>query len=230
MKIENCFFFDIETVGTQKEYILDLLFPLKKKTPEDAPKNYKKEESIQSWIEKQYEELLETRENFVKEGALDIDTAEIVSIAWAIGNGEIRGRSGHPEKELLRSFITDWNTFQSKSRDGKSVGYNSINYDWAVIKRRMAILGLNSWVFIQPNMNRYYGEIDLMNVAYNFGYSAGKTKGLKILSAILGIKPLVEDVSGEDVINLTSEEILEYNMSDVYLTREIFRKFNGIYI
>lgn len=233
MNIRDCLFFDIEATGTKREDIIDLLYPLERKTADDAPKNYKKEESINNWIDREWEKTLQEREEFVKAGALDIDTAEIVSIAWAVGSGEIICAHSDDlggEKEVIRSFINSWNKFKSSNRDGNSVGYNSINYDWAVLRRRMSMLGLNAWVFIQPNMNRYYGEIDLMNVAYNFGYSVGKTKGLKTLAAILGIDPLVEDVDGSDVSILSKEELIEYNKSDVYLTREIFKKFNGVYL
>ena len=226
MNIEQCFFFDIETVGTTDQGIIDLLFPEPEhKTAEDAPKNYKKEEAIQAWIEREYEKDLQAREDAVSLGALDIDTAVIKSIAWALGDEDIKCSVG-TEKEMLYDFLIDWN---KSGFNTKSVGFNTINYDWSVLMRRLAMLGLNNWLEKKPNMNRYSGEIDLMNVAYNFGYSAGTTKGLKTLIKIMDIEPLFEG-DGSMVSGMSTEELIMYNVSDVHVIRELFRKFNGIYI
>ena len=76
IKISDVIFFDIETKGTTNKDIIDLLFPVpEKKTAEDAPSNYKKEEAIAEWIEREYIKDLEKREHATEKGALDIDTA-----------------------------------------------------------------------------------------------------------------------------------------------------------
>lgn len=226
MNIEHCFFFDIETVGTTNQRIIDALFPEPtRRSASEAPKNYKKEEAILNWIEKKYEEDIKAREDATALGALDIDTAVIKSIAWAIGDGEILCATGE-EKDILGAFFYDWN---NSGYNVKSIGFNSINYDWAVIMRRLSMTGLNKYMEKKPNMNRYTGEIDLMNVAYNFGYAAGKTKGLKTLCKIFDIEPLVK-ADGSMVTDMTEEELILYNKSDVHVVRELFRKFNGVYI
>ena len=148
----------------------------------------------------------------------------------AIGDGEIECvGSDDNEHEVIDAFITAWNSFRAKTYGGKSVGFNSINYDWSVILRRLVMLNMNGKFIFPPNFNRYTGEMDLMNVAWNFGYAAGNIKSMKVLAKILGIKPLVEDVTGADVFNMSIEDLILYNKSDVHVTREIFNKFNGVY-
>lgn len=228
--IDKVFFFDIEAVGTKDEMIIDLLFPLpERRSMNEAPSNYKKEEAIAKWVEREYLKDLDKREKATERGALDIDTAVIRSIAWASGNGDIVCSVGE-ERKVITDFLNAWSTHCNKSYGGESCGFNSINYDWSVILRRTAILGLGSYLLNRPNFNRYTGEKDLMNVAWNFGYSAGKIKSMKTLAKILGIKIPAGDVSGKDVSSLTDEELFEYNVSDVYVLREIYKKFDGIYL
>jgi len=230
MDINNILFFDIETVGTKDENIIDLLFPVPtRKGAESAPKNYKKEEAILSWIEKDYEKELSKRESATRRGALDIDTAVIRSIGWAVAEEEPVVAIGS-EKEVISDFVEAWNNFSLRNQNAVSCGFNSINYDWAVIMRRLSILGLNKWLLSKPNLNRWSGEIDLMNIAWNFGYSAGSIKPMKTLARILSIEVPALDVSGADVADLSDEELVFYNRSDVIVTREIFKKFNGIYL
>ena len=109
MRIEDAFFFDIETVGTNNVDIIDIMLPKERKTASDAPKNYKKEEAIEKWIESEWQKTMQEREDFLSTGALDIDTAVIVSVAWAVGDGDINCIYSTNEKELLRSFIIAWN-------------------------------------------------------------------------------------------------------------------------
>lgn len=230
MNMKDAFFFDIETVTTTDQKILDLLYPLpEKRTKKDAPKNWKDKDKIQKWIDKKREEDLSERETSIRRGALDIDSASIRSIAYAVGNEEIICTIGS-ETEILKTFLEAWKNFRAHSYNGKSVGYNSINYDWSVILRRTVILGLGEYLVYRPNMNRYTGEIDLANVAYNFGFAAGKMKGMKVLSKILGIEAPAGDKDGSMVADMDDAELIKYNISDVYVIREMFKKFNGVYL
>jgi len=228
--IDNVFFFDIETVGTKDERIIDLLFPLpERRSMYKAPANYKKDEAKANWVEREYLKDIEKREKATERGALDIDTAVVRSIAWASGNNNIVCSVGK-EQQVLIDFLKAWGNHLSRAQGGVSCGFNSINYDWSVILRRIAILGLGDYLLGKPNFNRYTGEIDIMNLAWNFGYSAGKIKSMKVLAKVLGISVPAGDVSGKDVSSLTDEELFEYNVSDVYVLREIYKKFDGIYL
>lgn len=228
--INNYMFFDIETIGTEDKKLIKELFPMpERRSMEDAPSNYKKEEAIAKWVEREYLKDIDKRTKAINNGALDIDTAVIRSIAWAVGNEAIECVIGD-ERTVLLAFLDAWSTFRSKTYKGLSCGFNSINYDWSVILRRTAVLGMGDYLLTRPNMNRYSGEVDLINIAYNFGYSAGKIKSMKTLAKVLKITIPAGDVSGKDVKHLTDEELFEYNVSDVYITREIFKKFNGVYL
>jgi len=228
--LSETFFFDIETVANKDEKLINVLFPaVEKKTKQDAPKNYKKEETIAKWVEDRYEKDLQERENKINRGALDIDTAIIRSIAFAVGGDTIICLVGE-EKQIIKDFLDAWNNFRKDNYRGLSCGYNSINYDWSVILRRVAIFGLAELLLYRPNMNRFTGEIDLMNLAYNFGGAAGQKKGMKTLAKILGIDIPAEGVDGSMVASLTDQELMWYNASDVHVVREIFKKFNGVYL
>lgn len=227
ISIGKMMFFDIETVGTDEDRVLDLVFPHPEKPNiEDAPVNYGAE-AKENWVDRRLETLQEKREKNLRQAALDIDSAKIVSIAWAVGESDIVCATGE-EQDILHEFCEEWNSHTARS-ENRSCGYNSINYDWSVILRRLAMLDLGHYILTPPNMNRYSGEMDLANVAYNFGYAAGKRKGLKTLAQLLNIEVPVKDVSGEDVATLDEEELIEYNKSDVHITREVFKKLNGVY-
>lgn len=228
--MSDVFFFDIETVPNRDEELVNLLHPtVEKKTAKDAPKNYKKEETINNWIEDRYVKDLQEREDNISRGALDIDSAIIRSVAFAEGEGNIIVHTGK-EEQVLKTFLDAWNTFRADCYRGKSVGYNSLNYDWSVILRRVAVLGFKDLLPYRPNMNRYSGEIDLMNIAFNYGGAAGKRKSMKTLAKVLGIDIPAGDIDGSMTEDLTDTELMWYNVSDVYVTREIFRKFNGVYL
>lgn len=228
--INSTLFFDIETIGTKDEKILELIYPMpERKETTDAPRNYKNEETILKWIESEYIKDLDKRTKAVEKAALDQDSAIIRSIAWAIGENPVRCIVGD-ESIVLRHFLKVWGEFKSGNYDAVSCGYNSVNYDWSVILRRIVANNFGDFLLFRPNMNRFSGEIDLMALAFNHGYAAGKKKSMKTLAKLLGIKVPAGDVTGADVATLTSKELLEYNVSDVTVIREIFKKFNGVYL
>lgn len=227
INIETIMFFDIETVDVEDESIIEAVHPLPEMpTPEDAPVHYG-EEAAANYPERRYKELLAKREKDLNSLALDIDTAQIRSIGWASGENKIKVAVGE-EEDILKEFCEAWNRHSTK-HGNKSCGFNSINYDWSVVLRRLAVLERPHYILSVPNMNRFSGEMDLMNIAYNFGYTAGGRKGLKTLAGVLGIEIPTKEVSGADVASLSDRELIEYNKSDVHITREIFKKFNGIY-
>ena len=222
--INNILFFDVEAVPTKDEVAMAVVFPMPSMpTPDDAPINYGEEARLK-WVTKEYDKRLEKRERSLRSAALDIDSAVVRSIAFAVGDGEIEFLIGD-EGEILEQFSQHWN--QVRKDGGVSCGFNSINYDWSLILRRFVANGIDP--LYPPNMNRYSGEIDLFNIASNFGYAAGRNKGLKDLAKLFGIEPLVEGMDGSMVDGMSVEDLELYNKSDVHLTREVFKKMNGVY-
>jgi len=222
--INNILFFDVEAVPTKDGKTLEVVFPMPLvPTPNDAPINYGEEARLK-WVTKEYDKRLKKRERSLRSAALDIDSAVIRSIAFAVGEGEIEFLIGD-EGKILEEFSQHWNKI--KIEGGTSCGFNSINYDWSLILRRFVANGIDP--MYTPNMNRYSGEIDLFNIASNFGYAAGRNKGLKDLAKLFGIEALAEGMDGSMVDAMSDEDLELYNKSDVHLTREIFKKMNGVY-
>ena len=154
---------------------------------------------------------------------------QVVAIGMAIGDGEVetfvtQGAPCLSEVTLLEAF---WSTIADRS---PLIGYKVLTFDLPVIFFRSALLDVIPSGLI--DMSPYGGDvIDLANA--RFGRQIPKGFGLKRLCQLCGIDVPAEGVDGSQVNSLyeagETEKLAEYCASDVVITRELHRKWSGLF-
>lgn len=124
------------------------------------------------------------------------------------------------EADLLDLF---WDRF-AESR-GACVGYNIISFDLPFLMARSMYLGVK--IPYIPNLARFRTEpiTDLYAIRYNWAPG----KGLKTVCKLLGIANECDGVNGSQVKDMTPEQLCDYQISDVKLTKALFDRMNGVY-
>ena len=149
----------------------------------------------------------------------------IAAVGWAIGNGETHSVIVYPEMEV-EALATIWDLV---SIHRPIVGFNILGFDLNVIKVRSCLLGVepSCWLSDSPYGNR--DVVDLMLARFGKG---GKAKKLKELARLYGIPVPAGDCDGSQVEALLasdSNKVGEYVRSDVEITRELHRKWAGVF-
>lgn len=224
-------FFDIETACNPEALAL---------APEpaiEAPSNYKDPEKIAAYIA---EKTAAAKAELIEKAALDPDYGKVLSIGfstaldapihvlmvgdpvctdWDDDGNEITFRE-MTEADVIREF---WQVF-AECR-GNCVGFNILSFDLPYLMARSMYLGVA--IPYLPSLVKFRTEpvTDLYAIRYNWGPG----KGLKQMAKLLGIKPLCPDVDGSKVKDMTRDELRSYQVSDVDLVQQLFKKMNGVY-
>lgn len=224
-------FLDIETVGTNDARVIEELRQSIK-----PPANYSKEETIAKWMEQNHEAELD---KLVRKTALDGLYGQIISIAWAIDDGEIQCvyRSSYDESEyiLLATFLA--NLFLAKDEYGnrigitKWVGHYISGFDLRFIWQRCVIKGVKSLIEIPYDAKPWDKNIFDTKVAWTgSGQYSGAGSLDKLSSVILGEGK--GEINGANVFDYFMrgeiDKIVEYNKKDVEMTRVLYKKMNFI--
>jgi hypothetical protein len=112
--------------------------------------------------------------------------------------------------------------------NGLAVGYNISGFDFPFLLRRSMDLEVRPG--ITPNLAKYRTEpvTDLMGIL--FGWSWGENiKKLKWVAKRYGLQVLAPEVDGAMVADLTDAELIEYGLSDLWVTVQLYQRMNGIY-
>lgn len=151
----------------------------------------------------------------------------IVAFGWAVGNERpftlIEKFNGINERGLIGDI---WRLIQQHS---PIVGYNILGFDLQVIRARSAILGIEPSRMLNDSPWNNNDVADLM--AIRFGRS-GKAMRLKELAKLYGIAVPAGDANGSDVEHLLAndpEKLSRYVMSDVHITRELHKRWQGYF-
>jgi hypothetical protein len=231
-------FFDIETLSSPEACAL---------MPEPKPpSNYSDPVKIAKWID-------EAKAEAIEKAALDPDYGKVLSIGISYGEfisawivGEPFGPQPEPEPVFDNSGeITDgtitynlpppnlltehdmismfWDHF-AECR-GNCVGFNILSFDLPYLMARSMYLGVR--VPFIPMLAKFRTEpvTDLYAIRYNWGPG----KGLKQVCKLLGIVNDCPDVDGSKVKDLKPDELRAYQISDVRLVMELYRRMNGVY-
>jgi len=212
-------FIDIETLPDQRpdafKNILNTVEP---------PANYKKAESIQKWKDEQGESV--AQETYRKTALKGI-AGEVLSIAWALDDGEIEGllrMPGESEADLLSKF------FKSVYRQldhGHSrltwIGHNVIEFDLRFIKQRCLVNDVRPSFVIPADAKHGNVVFDTMREWCGWkGYVSQQA-----LCDAFGIDGK-SDMTGADVYDEylagNYKKILDYNKDDVRIVRELFQR------
>lgn len=216
-------FLDIETVPDQSTGALDRY--LRDVKP---PGQYKKQESIQKWIDENAEAV--AVENW-KKSALEGIAGEIISIAWAFDDKPVESVCRHieePEALCLDGFyaaiVRDTRPAQGKYPKIQWIGHNIIEFDLRFLWQRSVILNIRPPVKIPTESRHDNGRVfDTMKAWCGWkGYEKQDT----IVSAIYDDSSLITDMDGSQVWELAAagrlDELQEYNELDVIKARKLY--------
>ena len=204
------------------------------------PKNYKKQEIIDSWYEKQEVEQEQKYQERLTKMSLDVDYARITALGMYLGlmaEGSPvtvhTPKTEDEERETLRDF---WNLAYSANKFGLPYpgfylcGYNIRCFDLPIILRRSWQLG------VEPTMRidfRKYGNddiLDLMDIFYGNGDFPGpKARSLKAVAKMYGIDNPLPDLDGSMSADMDEATLAAYCANDVRMTFELARRTKGFY-
>lgn len=151
---------DIETTGNPA--MRKFVEMPKEVYPGDAPKNYKKDEAIATWMEKETAKREVAYQERIARMALDVDLAKIVALGWLTPDdaGVEIARNKAQEKALLEKF---WRLVRTSSH---IIGYNLRRFDLPIIIRRSWVLRVKP---IKIDLRKYNNRqvIDLMELLHD---------------------------------------------------------------
>lgn len=205
-------YIDIETIPDQTPGSLEKIL-----ATVQPPGNYKKSESIAKWREESAPAIAE--EKWLKT-ALNGASGEIISIAWAIDDGEINclhRELGFLEVNLLERFFEA--AFPEPVRQPTWIGHN-LEWDLRFLWHRCVVNDVLKGCML-PVQSRERTYCTMREWA---GYR--DTISLDNLAQALGIEGKI--ANGSQVWEMVKaglyDELRSYNKDDVRVTREIHRR------
>lgn len=193
-------------------------------------------------LEKKMEEYERAVEARIKLLSLTPECCSIACFAWAGWTGEpvsLLVTNPNEERGVLEAFwkfVSDPNV--------KIIGYNIVHFDIPVILARSLILGVEPSRTI--DLSRYQNNRDCVDLCLRkFGPNGSSgvsgvprgtgLGGLKNQAKLYGVKVPVEDMDGSKVYeSMKTEEgralVKQYAASDVFITRELCRKWRGVFV
>ena len=220
-------YFDLETVPTENEVVIQRLADKVK-----APGNYKKQETIDKWMEENFES--ETLAGVAKT-SLSGTFGQILTIGFAFDDDPVRvvGRDlKGSEGSVLGAFFEAIRRYKADRRHKpiKWIGHNIHKFDLRFMMQRAIVNGVGHGdVYIPCDLPAYHESIyDTMFKWAGFG----GTVSLDNLCLALGIDTPKDNMHGSDVWQYAKDgrinEIEEYCMGDVSAVREVYKKMNFI--
>lgn len=222
-------FIDIETIPTQLEWVKsDIRDKVK------PPAQYKKQESIDKWMEENLESVAES--DWLKT-SFDGSLGEIVSICWSLGGGEIKSAdrsNGKTELDLLNEFFSVIEFDAGVAGRGitytpriRWIGHNIIDFDLRFLWQRCVINNANTRGISIPVDRRYNCDHVYCTLKAWKGNQAKAGGSMDRLCRLFGIEGK-GDFDGSMVWPAYQtgemEKITEYCKDDVSRTIQIFKR------
>ncbi|MDP8184368.1 ribonuclease H-like domain-containing protein [Phocoenobacter skyensis] len=221
-------FLDIETIPTQNEKIKQCI--AEKVT---HPATMKKAETIEKWEQESKPQAIEEA---VRKTGLNGAFGEIVSIACAIDDGEVKAfylddwQQADREEIILSQFFNYVNENYTPCCDLPPcfIGFNSVAFDLKFIHQRSVVNKVKPCGRFPVNPKAWDNNVYDVMVEYA-GF--GKYISLNDMALSLGIDGK-GDIQGSDVWQYVQDgrikEVAEYNKHDVEVTRELYKRLNFI--
>ena len=213
-------YFDIETIPTQsdniKNYIQSNLTP---------PANYKKQETIDAWIE-------ENKDLAYRKTALNGGFGQIVCIGYAINDNDVRtiyfDDWATSEGDILKTFFNELIECYRPSADitPHFIGHNIENFDLRFIYQRAIVLGVKPPAFLPLN-SKSYNNMYIFDTMTEW---AGKRNyvSLNEICFSLDIQPKRDEIDGSKVWDFVKEgklkQVADYCADDVEKVRAIYKR------
>lgn len=213
---------DIETLALPDEVIL-------KNAPEwneeeartRVPKNYKKEEAINGWLE---EDRAGYRANLLEKAALNPETAT-VAVIGIFKDDTAKSDSNNSNEGLLIEYVFREMSIEIRTA-GRVLGWNILGFDLPFLIRRAWILGIKVPHHVYNPLMRYpvsEGVVDMMDRWKGGNWKAPHTSLNNALKAVgLPGKP-----DGKEFASLWREDrkkALAYNEAELKSQAELYRR------
>lgn len=224
-------YLDIETAPTNDKEVIQSI-----RDSITAPGNYSKPESIQKWMD---ENLEAETDKLVRKTALDGLYGQIISIAWAIDDKDVKAvfRTSYDDAEadILNAFLTT--VANSKDRYGQRqaistwIGHYISGFDLRFIWQRCVVNKVKPAIRIPYDSKPWGNDIFDTKVEWSGmnGYSGGSS--LDKLTKAMGGSGKGE-INGANVFDYWKageiEKVVEYNMQDVEDCRMLYKRMNFI--
>lgn len=205
----NKYVFDIETLALPVDQIRAVMPAI------EAPNNYTKADSIQSYIAKKEEE-------YIEKAALNAHTGQVACIGVMLGNDYRNFVADHEDDVLMDfwHFVSDYGEVT-----GQLIGHNIIGFDIPFLIRRSLACGIK---YPKDIVKGRYVDSDIIKDTMQV-WAAGDYQArisLKNLAYIMGCKHH-KTGSGADFGKLwktNKEAALKYMEADVRTTHEVATK------
>lgn len=213
-------YFDIETIPTQSEHLKNHV-----QTNLTPPANYKKQETIDAWIE-------ENRDLAYRKTALNGGFGQIVCIGYAINDNDVRtiyfDDWATSESDILKTFFNELIECYRPSADitPHFIGHNIENFDLRFIYQRAIVLGIKPPSFLPLN-SKSYNNMYIFDTMTEW---AGKRNyvSLNEVCLSLGIPTKGDEIDGSKVWDFVQagelKRVAEYCADDVEKVRAIHKR------
>ena len=206
-------FFDIETLpSTDKQVIERIAANI------SPPGNIKKKESIDAWMEENYEQELKKE---IHKTGLNAAYGSVACIAFA-ANEKIHSTTFDlDETQCIKSFyecIEDYETF---------CGHNIVGFDLKFLKQRSMILGIKPPKNILKAMNAKPWDDCIKDIMLMWDPDKNKMTSLDLMCWLFGVEHDHDGFDGSMVAEtwpVDPQKVIDYCISDVKATQEIYYK------
>lgn len=210
-------FFDIETLpSTDKQVIERIAANI------SPPGNIKKKESIDAWMEENYESELKKE---IHKTGLNAAYGSVACIAWNDGYLTTSSFKNMSEYEVISDF------YESIENAGIETfsGYNIAGFDLKFLKQRSMILGIKPPNNILKAMNAKPWDDCIKDIMLMWEPDKSKMTGLKLdlMCWWFGVKHDMPDMDGSMVADVWYEnpqKVIDYCIADVKAEKEIYYK------
>ncbi len=207
-------FFDIETLPTNDEQVIKRLADSIR-----PPGNIKKKESIDAWMEENYEQELKEK---IKKTSLDAAYGRVACIAWDDGflTTSFKNMS---EYEVISDF------YESIENTGIETfsGHNIAGFDLKFLKQRSMILGIKPPANILKAMNAKPWDDCIKDTMLMWDSDKNKMMSLDTMCWLFGVKHDMPDFNGSmvaDTWKTNPQKVIDYCIADVKAERELYYK------
>jgi len=221
-------FIDIETIPQQPEEEVKAVIA----KDIQAPGNMSKAETIAAWHagEGSYAGVKDALiEETYRKTSFDGAKGEICSVAFAVGDGDVRSlsRKNFSEREIL------FGLFQAVKADCSGrppffIGHNIGGFDLKFLFQRAVILGINPGFDLCQHGRHGQHFYDTMLAWAGYGGRVSQDN----LCRALGVEGKPDDIDGSKVWDFyrdgNIDRIEEYNRDDIVKVRKIYNRMNFI--
>ena len=213
-------YFDIETLPTQDE---SLISELRKSIT--APGQYKKQESVDKWMEENAEDQLK---ELVAKTSFDGLYGRIACIAWALDDGQImHTKKDMNELECLEMFFNYLHDVLTI--DESLCGHNIAGFDLPFLKHRAIINNIQPPFTLLAAMKAKPWEDVVQDTMLMWSPDRQRRVSMDRLCKAFGIKGK-EGFDGSMVAEtwpVDPQKVIDYCCDDIRRTREIYKRITN---